>query len=201
MSAADIHRGFSNRLTQILYTLRNGDIAFAKGHICRRDCARLYSGSFLEAVVSFELSIEKLFVDCLTGRCVHPRAYRTLVTCANSPVAYQLIKHGSRYVDWLPLDKSETIAKIFFLPGRNPIQGCVAAYGVEVQKCLFIRNYIAHSSPHSERQFRTQVVGATVLPARDRDVFGYFRYTHTVGVPKIEYHLGELQQAMRWLCY
>lgn len=201
MSALSIYGGFCRRLRQIQYTLRNGDNALASSVISRRDCARLYSGSFLEAVVAFELSIECLFVDCLTGKCSHPRGYKTIVTCANGPLAYRLIKHKSSYVDWLPPSRSEEIAKVFFVDGKNPFEGFQSNVGNEVQKCLYIRNYIAHKSGHSEVQFRRHVVGATVLPPNDRDAFGYFRYSHAAGVTKIEYHLGELQRAMHWLCH
>jgi hypothetical protein len=200
MTSSAILHDFSKRLTQIQYTLRNGDRALSGKHMCRRDCARLYSGSFLEAVIAFELATEILFIDCLKGDCAHPRGYQTIVTCSSSADAFHIIKHGTSYVDWLPLDKAEKLSKIFFLPNRNPFTGWHAAHGSEVQKCLYIRNYIAHRSQHSEIQFQRHVVSPTVLPPRQRDVFGYFRHTHMAGVSKIQYHLGELLRSMQWLC-
>jgi hypothetical protein len=77
-------------------------------------------------------------------------------------------------VDWLPYDKTQDLAKIYFRGGR-PFSELSAPQKEHLLKCHTIRNAIAHRSRYSLERFERHVIGNTPLPPQQRTPAGYLK--------------------------
>ena len=149
-----------------------------RGGLTQRAVLTMYEGLFLSAHVAAELFLEELFVGLLpkdkgvesSRNDVMPRVEIT----AHS-IARDLITGPSRqYVDWVPFDKTISLAKLFFRGGR-PFSDLAKPHQDILKKSHYIRNAIAHKSAHGMRQFNNHVVGTVPLPPGERLPAGYLR--------------------------
>jgi len=198
-SSADLFNRFTRRIQNGQWTLKNVSIAHAKKYLVKRDLEQCYQGLFLQAVVSFELLIEELFLHLITNRASHPRSSTPIHVFPSIEIARKVVTQG-RYTDWLPIDKTEKLSKVFFEISGNPFLYLSKAQKNEIEKVLLIRNYIAHKSGFAYNAYETKVVSPTVLPRGQRTLLGYFEFPHTSSTNKYEYHVGELVAAARSLC-
>jgi hypothetical protein len=56
-----------------------------------------------------------------------------------------------------------------------------------IERCLIIRNAIAHRSRHSHDRFQQEVLGSTPLPPRERTPAGYLRSSFRSGPRQTRY--------------
>lgn len=199
MTTGELLRQYEFRLREIRRTVTNIERAYAAGSLVRRDLDKVYKGLLLEAVVGLERCLEEVLVGLVCGAVTHPRPAIPVQVFRNRQAASQIVNRG-RYEDFLPIDRLERLSKVYFRSGANPMLGCPAAVKQEVDKALCVRNYIAHQSKFSERKWRDEVVQPTILPPRNRDLLGYFRFGHSATVTKFEYHCGELLKCAGYFC-
>jgi hypothetical protein len=145
--------------------------------IPQKDVARVYESLFLNAVTLFEAFLEDLFIGLLVvGKgvvsghsSIHPR-----IVVRSHQVAREVALQGRRYLDWLPYEQTGARAEVFFTGGR-PFTLLSKPLKDDIQKCVWIRNAIAHRSDHARTVFLRNVVGSLSLPPRERIPSGYLR--------------------------
>lgn len=166
------------------------------------DATLLYEAGFLAAVSSFEALVEELFVGLLVGQLkpslgdVQPRAaFRSHL------VAREFVLAGRNYADWLPYDRTEDRARVFFRGGR-PFTGLLATQTAHLSRCLVIRNAIAHRSRHAHRQFERQVTSPLPLAPRERSPAGFLMSQYSAHPPlsRFENLLADLYRIALQLC-
>jgi hypothetical protein len=193
-SSDDLYRNFLRQIQKSAWTLKNINAAYQRNYIVRRDVGQAYEAIFLQAVVSFELFVEDLFLGLATNSVTHPRPCVPHVTFPSVDIARRIVGRG-RYIDWLPLSRTLEKAKIFFDDAGNPFPCLSGVQLEEVERTLLIRNVIAHKSTHAYAAFQRKVVSGLMLPPRKRDLLGYLQYPHTANATKYDYHIGELSRA------
>lgn len=175
-TAIVISNRFRGHLRHLDMTRRKMEGLFAAQQIVARDLNQIYAGLYLDAVASFEKMIEDLFIGLATGRLTSNSVQIVLlVTFANAPSVRPVIFGGRNYVDWLPYNNTERRADVFF---RKGIPFTSALDSNDKQRILtfgYIRNAIAHRSGHSERVFKSQVLGNQNLMSGERSPAGYLR--------------------------
>ena len=152
------------------------------GEISLRAAEHMYEGLFLSTFTAFETFVEELFVGLLVSNAglysetadVVPR-----FTIRSHIVARDLvIGAGRQYVDWLPSERTEERANVFFRGGRpftllrDPTMANVLAV---LGRGTIVRNAIAHKSRYSLHRFELNVIRGTALPPRERTPAGFLR--------------------------
>lgn len=180
---------FRARLNSLDSTRGRVEDLLVGGHISSEDVSGIYEGLFLRATASFEAFLEDLFVGLLVGSRglvsarprVHPR-----VTVGTHTVARDLITGDRRFVSWLPYDLTKKRAEAFFTGGR-PFTLLPGALEDDIQKCLWIRNAIAHRSWYARHVFERNVIGTLPLSPRERIPAGYLRSVLTAAPRQLRY--------------
>ena len=107
-----------------------------------------------------------------------PERIRVKMSCPKTAYLWDILLLGKSYADWLPFDKAEKRLKLFIedkgAAGR-PFYEVTPADKQQIQKIMHIRNAIAHSSDHSEQQFKTHVMRGVTLGPRERNPAGLLR--------------------------
>lgn len=184
----------------------------ATGALTRRACEHAYEGLYLAAVTTFEGFVEDLFIGLLLsagGLRSNLAGVRARVSFRSYPVARQVVYGvGSNYADWLPFEKTERRAKVFFRKGR-PFHHLSASTSDPAAKqarellnrAILIRNAIAHRSRFSLRRFEQEVLRDLPLPAAEKRPAGFLRGLSqaTPPVTRFEAYTGALMQAARRL--
>lgn len=193
---------YGARLRTLIRSAGRAHLLFGQKAISQADAALLYEAAFLAAVSSFEAMIEDLFVGLLVGelqssdRGVQPRAaFRSHAT------AREFILAGRPYADWLPYERTQERAKVFFRGGR-PFTGLATSEITHLARCLAIRNAIAHKSRHASRQFERQVTAGLSLAPRDKSPAGFLMSQHSAYPPqsRFENMLADLHRVAVGLC-
>lgn len=140
-----------------------------------RDIETVYESLFLRAVLGFENFCESLFFDILNGNI----RYRTnevepWVKRCDSERLREIVHRGTRYLSWIPYDKALITSKLFLDEGK-PFSNLDANEKNMIAKIVVIRNAIAHSSPHSKKQFNNDVIRGLALQDREKTPGGYLR--------------------------
>ena len=174
----------------------------ARGSITIRDVDKMYEALFLSAFTRFESMIEGLFWGLLTARILHPSSdVSSRVHFNSSKVARDIVLRGRKYVDWLPYDRTETLAKAFLRGGR-PFTAFTASEKAQIEKLLVIRNTIAHNSPHALRNFRQKVTSVVIVPPRERTPARFLRGLFRAAPPqtRFEYYAAEMFSLANKMC-
>ncbi len=163
-------------------TRRNIERLFDNGHISLRAAEQMYEGLFLSAFTAFETFIEELFVGLLvTDAGLYCQAIDVVprLTVRSHAVAREMvIGAGRNYVDWLPYERTEERAELFFRGGRpfTALRGTAMAAGRSVlQRGAVLRNAIAHKSRYSLTRFERDVIRGTPLTSVERKPAGFLR--------------------------
>jgi hypothetical protein len=145
------------------------DSLLSKQLISQRAAEQMYEGLFISAFTAMEGLVEEVFIGLLTPSLVYSHgSAKTRVSVKSPKVAREIVVGtGRRYVDWLPYERTEERAHLFFRGGR-PFTNLGAADKQALLKCQVIRNAIAHRSRHSMRQFEHIVLAPIALPPRQR---------------------------------
>lgn len=171
-----------------------------QGILPPKDILRVYSGAYLGFYNCVEQAVEELFVGLVTGRVMHARKVRPLLTVKSDLAARRIIAAGRSYADWLPFDKNtRPRAKAFFVGGKpfldvnNDDRGVLDRYSV-------IRNAIAHGSRYALARFQEEFVDGKSLPPQQKQPAGYLRGTHAGAQTRLEFIVTELTAVVRRLC-
>jgi hypothetical protein len=176
--------------------------SFDNGFVVKRDVEVLYTGLYLEAVCSFELFLEDLFIGLLTGKLYHPsRDVSPRVNFRSHLVARDIILGGKKYVDWLPWSLIETRAKAYFRDGR-PFTSISANDKQLVDQVCRIRNALAHKSDYSLRKLEEGVSGSIPLLVSEKTPAGFLRSKFRIAPVQTRYenYIGELVILAVHLC-
>jgi len=178
-----------SHLAYIEKTRKKSEDLLLTGTLTNRDVNVIYSGLFLEAVVSFERFLENLFTDLLTKKVIHPSSkVKPKSFFKSSRIARDVLLGERIYLDWLPYNRYTTKrAKRFFNNGL-PFIDLDSLFGSGTDKKVdnmterisIIRNAIAHKSDHSIETFEKKVISSAVaLHSKEKNPIGYLRGLHS----------------------
>ena len=182
-----------SHLANIEKTRKKSEELLRSGTLTNRDVNVIYSGLFLEAVVSFERFIEDLFTDLLSKRVNHPSKKVKPKTFFQSAIIARNVLLGERsYLDWLPYNKfTSRRAKRFFQNGL-PFTGLDNLIDTNIHPSIdkkvdtitenisIIRNALAHKSAHSLETFEKRILSLRhALHSREKNPIGYLRGLHS----------------------
>ncbi len=149
----------------------------ANGNLGIRDVERVYEALFVRSVVQFEATIEELLIGLISGRLRSPKSGISTRACFSSDSVIKDILYGEdKYLDWLPFDRTEALARRFLTGGR-PFTDVDDGKKGEIKRIVLIRHAIAHKSKHSKKQFMEKVIGSSVLLPHEKTPAGYLRST------------------------
>ncbi len=192
-SAKTLSNKLISHLANIEKTRKKSEELLKGGILANRDVDVIYSGLYIEAVVSFEKFIEDLFIDLLSKRVKHssikvkPKIYFKSATLARNVLL------GERsYIDWLPYEKfTKKRAKRFFKNGL-PFTGRDIRLETSTQPSIdkriekssenifIIRNVLAHKSEQSFKRFQKEIISSSVgLHSKEKKPIGYLRGIHS----------------------
>ena len=190
---------FIGHLNALEVTRKKVEHLYSSGKLVRRDIERIYEGLYLDAITSFEATLETLFIAYLTGglskRGVVPR-----VKVRSPMVARDILLGGERrFVDWLPYDKTESRAKAFFRGGR-PFTDLNDDKKRILRHIIKIRNAIAHQSAHAIKQFEKLLdEEALPLPPRERTPAGFLRSRIDLTTTRYQFYVIQMVEIIRFL--
>lgn len=178
---------FQKKLQVLRKTQQKQEELFSKGLIIQRDLLEVYSAIFLSTIVSFEGLIEDMFFGLLTQSIsshytnVFPR-----INVKTLKIAREIVLGDNNYCDWLPYERTRNRAIIFFRGGR-PFSLLTDNDELHIERCLAIRNAIAHQGDHSQRKFERKVLSSLSLQPRERRPKTFLRAQFS-GIPKVTYY-------------
>lgn len=155
--------------------------------------------TFLRAIVAMENFLEEQLIALLVGKAYFQgQSVSTRVTVTTHRMARELVYGGRQYVDLLPYDKTEKVAKLYLTGGR-PFTNLNANSKRQLRQFLVIRNAIAHKSRHSLRQFNIQIIEPRPLRGSVKSPAQYLLSAATTSRTRLEMHLGDLLNIARLL--
>lgn len=114
----------------------------------------IYELSFLKIYLSWEIFISRVFILYMMGKNTNsgyaPRCY---VSPKDENHAYQIIKGGRRFADWLNLDFVIEVAEMFFEEGE-PFKSTNSDVAEVLQHMKILRNKIVHASQEAEEKYQ-----------------------------------------------
>jgi hypothetical protein len=178
----DLAESLRKKISSLDTTRRRVDKLYLEKRIFTKDIEHFYEGMFLKVITSFESFIEELFIGLLHEKYKLPSRKKVAKTLFNDKdIAKEIILHGQKYVDWLPYDKLEKRASIFYHDGV-PFSTLNPAEKGYLTQAMTIRNAIAHKSPYSDKKFHDQIIAhASGLPISHQSPAGYLRYVYRTG--------------------
>ena len=167
-------RDFHRRLNDIDRTRATMETLFSSGNITLRDIEVVYEALFLRAVTGFEQFCNDLFFNILYRKARYKNA-RVMVRVKGHPEALrEVLFQGQKYLDWLPYDRAESRAKLFFIDG-HPFTEVTDGSRSMIKTITIIRHAIAHSSEHADTTFLQKVIGSQPLRPSEKTPAGYLR--------------------------
>ena len=174
----------------------------------RADQAREFSlqGLYLTGIRSFEGFLEDQIVEIASGN--HTWATRQVggerIACAirlterRRMMVRDIILARKDYVDFLPYERTQDIAKVLFVGGR-PFVNITAADRATLTRCLRVRNYIAHRSKSAYTKFYREYVSFRPLRIRTPRPIHYLDDNIRAGVSFFEHDVISLITIARFL--
>jgi hypothetical protein len=114
-------------------------------------------------------------------------------------IVHRVLAGTSRYVDWLPYDRTVKRATAFFPSGR-PFVDLASSDARAMERLATIRNAIAHESGHALRVFHKDFVDGRGLPPDQSTPAGYLRGQHTAAQTRFAFLLADAVSAFSRLC-
>lgn len=145
-------------------------------NISKRDIEKVYEALYLRTITFFEGFIEELFFGLLTKRINSSiRNVVARVDLKSDSVARDIVFSGKQYIDWLPYQRTQDLAEIYFRGGR-PFVFLDNRDKGDIKNMLKIRNVIAHQSASSLRIFQDDIISNTIgLLPREKTPAGFLR--------------------------
>lgn len=198
--ATCVSRDFASHargLDQYVYRLER---AYAIRALSTIDLGRVYAGGMLNFAATLESSIERLFVGLAVGRLqvTNPPA-TPRVRVGTTQIARELITLGKPFASWLPFEKTQERAEIFFRSGY-PFDRLTPQQLVSFEHVRVIRNAIAHESEVAMVQFKKKILSGLSLPPSQMSPVGYLRGQHAGSQNRFNALLAQCVQSMMILC-
>lgn len=171
---------------------------FCNNQLLFRDICEIYAALFINAITSFESFIEEMFFCLLTGKIKLSNSVRPKVAITNRNIAREIILQGRNYIDWLPYERTEKIAMSFFKDGK-PFTVLDKNEKNHIDKCLFIRNALAHHSDHSIEKYKKKVLSNLSINPRERAPKKFLRVEFSK-YPKKTYYEQYISELFRISC-
>lgn len=180
-STTALSKQLIGHLANIEKTRRKSEELLRTGKLSDRDVNIIYSGLFLEAVVSFERFLEDLFVDLLSEKVRHPlKRIQPKLSFKSSVLAQDVLLNERQYLDWLPYRKYTAKRAVRFFKSGLPFTGLDGTIESTTDNISVIRNALAHKSAHSLKAFNKKfILSAGGLHSRETTPVGYLRGLHT----------------------
>jgi hypothetical protein len=202
MRALELFKKFSVYTASLEKTRSKMEKLATEQQLSRGDIERVYEGLFLGVFARMEVLLEELFFGLLVGgiSCHSCDAVRR-VDFSSEKIAREVILRERKYLEWLPYGKTEELAKAFFRGGR-PFTKLDDGDKSRLQKCVYIRNAIAHKSRHANSTFKDKVIGSTPLTPRERTPAGFLRsqYRVTPSETRFQLYMTQSLSLMHKLC-
>ena len=184
---------------RVLLTLSsNRDDARARDYVIQ--------GLYLVGVRSFENFIEGQIVGLATGklswkpRVIGPARCNCTTRFNEKRLSFanELIFAGKEYADYLPYQRTTSIAKRIFVSGR-PFSLLGDNEKSTINRCIKVRHYIAHNSDHAARDFVKTVTAIKKFRVKKPSVTHYLNENIRSGVSFFEHDLATLVSAAKFL--
>lgn len=164
------------RLNSLEATRAQLEALFRGGSLAQDALDNAYVGLYVTMCVEFEGFLENLFLSLLLDGAgvVQTGVAPTVVVGSQEVVKAMVIGPGKDYADWLPYDRTEQKANIFFQSGKpfTNVSGDQKGY---VKEIMYLRNALAHSSEYSRRVFLDKVIQQRPLSNAERTPIGFLR--------------------------
>ena len=119
---------YAERLFALEGTRRKVESLVGPRALSRTDAEQMYEALFMNVVTALEVMLEDLFVGLLVegkGVASGQAGVGARAVVKSHKVARELtIVPGRKYADWLPFDRTEDRAKLFFRAGDLPPENC-----------------------------------------------------------------------------
>lgn len=201
-SSSTILEQFHKKVQKLERMRKKQENLFSKGLILRRDIEEIYGAIFLNTMATFESLIEDLFVGLLTGQIKPKRSnIKPRIQIKSPLIARDVILQDRPFLKWLPYENTKKIARTFFTDGR-PFTLLAKSEENHIDKCLTIRNVIAHHSRHAVGKFQREVLGDLSLTPREKSPKGFLRAELSASPPATYYQqlVSELLKIESELC-
>lgn len=187
-----LFKNFNDHLRSLDFTRVNVENAFKKKAISKRDVEQVYKGLFLDAVASFEMFLENLFIGLLIDQ-YSPGTKKVFpkVKFKKNIVARKIVIINN-YYNWLPYNNTIKRANDFFRNGLpftlvSDTKFSIFNFNQNIEHICYIRNAIAHKSKYARLQFEKNVIGSVRLPMSERKVAAYLRGLYRTAPPHTRY--------------
>lgn len=175
---------------------------FVSNQIALRDVEEVYGALFLNTVASFEGFVEDLFMGLLAGKIGTTHSnINVRVKIQSYMVARDVFLRERKYFKWLPYENTIEAAKSFFTGGR-PFSNVSQSEESLLDRCVTIRNAIAHQSRHAVNAYKQHVLAKLTLAPREKRPKAFLR-AQFAGVPSINYYehyIAEILKIANKLC-
>ncbi|MBD2552684.1 hypothetical protein H6G51_05290 [Limnothrix sp. FACHB-708] len=197
---------------QTIDKTRKKFVSLAQQRIIDRKALHVaYEGLFLNAHIRFESLLEDLFLGLLVqGKSQGLRTSRSGIKprllIRSYAVARDIVSGSTsgKYIDWLPYERTQERAKIFFVRDGYPFTNLDKRDVDHLSQCNAIRNAIAHKSPQSTKTFHKKVIQSRSLPTSERTPAGFLAGVHSrrerIDITRYEFYITELRRIAQKLC-
>jgi hypothetical protein len=165
------------------------------------DVHSVYESLFLRAVGGFESFLEGLFLEIMRENISYPRKRRVAkrVTFSSRAALMDVLLQGAKYLDWLPIKRTQERADRYLLGGR-PFADFDGGDRSMITTIVTIRNAIAHESAHSAGEFRRIVTGGLALLHGEKKPAGFLRSNVAPTQKRIQVYFGEMLRMAQKVC-
>lgn len=111
----------------------------------------------------------------------------------------EIVHQGGKYLKWIPFSYTEKRAKIY-LNGGRPFSELNRGDRSIIKTVTIIRNAIAHKGPHAVREFKSNVIGSTVLLRSEKRPAGFLRSQVNPNRRRFEVYVIQLARIASELC-
>lgn len=201
-SSKSLHKDFLNKVRELNVIRNSFENAITLRSINSIDILQAYAGLYFDLFTDFERSIEALFLGLLNGEIKHSQTtVKRNLKISPKLHTENVLFAGKKYIDWLPYDKTLTLAKIYFV-NKLPFDQLVKSDTDDLSAFLAIRNAIGHKSKSSITEFNKMIASLTLLPI-ERTPSGYLRNipNPSAGQTQFEVIATKLESILKKLCH
>ena len=190
---------FQGQVKRVRRLLSRQLILLSEGLVPKSEIESIYELAFLKIFVSFENELYELFKTNMLMKYDFHGHRRSLVTFENRSITDKILLGSSKYVQLLPVEQLEKIAKVYLKDGI-PFTCLNANSKRGVSQGHIIRNHIAHRSEQSKIKYKKFVLDSVTLP-KNSSVPGYYLSSQqTRTVTYFDHHVAEIGACLRMLC-
>ena len=199
MPASEHLDTFQRRVRRVRQLLDRQLRLESQGLVPKTEVEGIYELGFLNIFVSFENEIYELLKSNMLTKYASTGHRRSLIVPENRAIAEKILMGTSRYVQLLPVEQMEKVARVYLKNGV-PFTLLTPQNKGSLKTGYAIRNHIAHRSAHSKANYKRVVFSNTLLP-RNSSVPGYYlRSQLTRTITYFDHHVAEIAACLKHLC-